>query len=130
MRDRACKRAALSYDKIMEVTPREIRLYITSDGRIPFKEWFDSLRDRKARVRIKLRLDRVEQGNLGDCRSVGAGIFELRIDYGPGYRVYFGQIGSTIVLILYGGDKSTQEQDISKARDYWREYEERENADQ
>ncbi|MBD1835538.1 type II toxin-antitoxin system RelE/ParE family toxin [Cyanobacteria bacterium FACHB-472] len=114
----------------MEVTPREIRLYITSDGRIPFKEWFDSLQDRKARVRIKLRLDRVEQGNLGDCRSLGAGVFELRIDYGPGYRVYFGQIGSTIVLIFYGGDKSTQEQDISKARDYWREYEERENADQ
>jgi putative addiction module killer protein len=107
----------------MEAQPRQIERYVTPDGRIPFSEWLDSLRDRRARVRIKLRLDRIEQGNLGDYRSVGEGVYELRINYGPGYRVYFGQVGSTVVLLLCGGDKSTQEQDIRKAQEYWEEYE-------
>lgn len=75
----------------MEVQPREIQRYITSDGRVPFTEWLDSMRDLKARVRIELRIDRASQGNLGDYRSIGEGVFEFRIDYGPGYRVYFGQ---------------------------------------
>lgn len=70
-----------------------------------------------------MRLDRIEQGNLEDYRSVGEGIYELRINYGPGYRVYFGQVGSTVVLLLCGGDKSTQEQDIRKAQEYWEDYE-------
>ena len=107
----------------MEAQPRQIERYVTPDGRIPFSEWLDSLRDRRARVRIKLRLDRIEQGNLGDYRSVGEGVYELRINYGPGYRVCFGQVGSTVVLLLCGGDKSTQEQDIRKAQEYWEEYE-------
>lgn len=88
-----------SYSKIMEVQPRDIQRYVTPDGRIPFDEWFDSLRDRKARNKIKARLDRAEQGNLGDCRSIGEGVFELRIDFGPGYRIYFGQVGTIIVLL-------------------------------
>jgi putative addiction module killer protein len=75
-----------------------------------------------------LRLDRVKLGNLGDYRSVGEGVFEFRIDYVPGYRIYFGQVGLTIVLLLCGGDKSTQEQDIRKAKEYWADYERRENA--
>lgn len=114
----------------MEAQPRQIRRYITPDGTIPFTEWLDSLRDSKARAKIKLRLDRVEQGNLGDYRSVGEGVCELKIDYGPGYRVYFGQVGTTIVLLLCGRDKSTQQRDIHKAQEYWKDYEERENADQ
>lgn len=118
------------YDQIMEVQPREIRRYITPDGRVPFAEWLDSLRDRKARLKIKLRLDRVEKGNLGDCRSVGKGVFEFRIDYGSGYRVYFGQIGATIILLLCGGDKDTQKQDIGKAKEYWADYERRKNANE
>jgi putative addiction module killer protein len=89
----------------------------------------DSLRDRKAKAKIRERLKRISLGNLGDYRSVGEGVFELRIDYGSGYRVYFGQIGSTIVLLLLGGDKSTQERDIRQAKEYWAEYEESENAD-
>ena len=67
---------------------------------------------------------------MGDYRSVGEGVYELRIDYGPGYRVYFGQVGTTIVLLLCGGDKSTQAADIRKAKEYWTDYEKRENADQ
>ena len=112
----------------MEVQPREIRRYATAEGRVPFGEWLDSLRDRNVRVRIKSRLDRVEQGNLGDFKSVGQGVFELRINYGSGYRLYFGQVGLTIVVILIAGDKSTQEQDIRQAIEYWTDYEKRENA--
>src|SRR6478672_5635829 len=117
------------YDKIIEVQPREIRRYATAEGRVPFGEWLDSLRDRNVRVRIKSRLDRVEQGNLGDFKSVGQGVFELRINYGPGYRLYFGQVGLTIVVILIAGDKSTQEQDIRQAIEYWTDYEKRESTD-
>jgi putative addiction module killer protein len=114
----------------VEAQPREIRNYRTVDERIPFEEWLDSLRDRRARAKIRNRLTRVESGNLGDYRSVGEGVFELRIDYASGYRVYFGQIGSTIIVILCGGDKSTQEQDILTAKEYWRDYERRENPNQ
>ncbi len=111
----------------MEAQPKEIRNYLTAEGRSPFQEWLDSLRDIKARVRIEKRLERVALGNLGDYRSVGEGVCELKIDYGSGYRVYFGQVGLTIVLLLCGGDKSTQEQDIIKAKEYWRDYERSEN---
>ena len=112
----------------MEVQPREIQRYITSDGRVPVTEWLDSMRDLKARVRIELRIDRASQGNLGDYRSVGEGVFEFRIDYGPGYRVYFGQSGLSIILILCGGDKSTQNRDINKAKEYWADYEKRKDT--
>jgi putative addiction module killer protein len=112
----------------MEVQPREIRNYLTADGRNPFYEWFDSLRDKKAKAKIRARLDRVEDGNLGDYKSVGEGVFELRIDFGPGYRIYFGQDGATIILLLCGGNKSTQEADIYKAKEYWEDYRSRDNA--
>lgn len=112
----------------MEVQPKEIRNYLTADGRSPYDEWLDSLRDRRAKAKIRARLDRVEDGNLGDRKSVGEGVFELRIDYGPGYRIYFGQEGSTIILLLCGGDKSTQAQDIQKAQEYWEDYRSRNDA--
>jgi putative addiction module killer protein len=111
----------------VEAQPREIQNYLTAEGRSPFEEWLSSLRDTRVRSTIRNRLKRVEAGNLGDYRSVGEEVFELKIDYGPGYRVYFGQIRSTIVLLLCGGDKSTQEQDIVRAREYWRDYERSEN---
>ena len=113
---------AIECDKIMEVQPREIRRYIRSDGRIPFLEWYYALRDGKAQVKVDARLERVSLGNFGDYKSVGDGVCELRINYGPGYRIYFKQIGATIVLLLCSGDKSTQEQDIEKAKEYWRDY--------
>ena len=112
----------------MEVHPKEIRNYYTAEGKSPFEEWLNSLQDIKAVSKIDQRLKRVRLGNLGDYKSVGKGVYELRIDYGPGYRVYFRKIGLTIVLLLCGGDKSTQEQDIRKAQEYWRNYEERESA--
>ncbi|MFB2838873.1 MULTISPECIES: type II toxin-antitoxin system RelE/ParE family toxin [Floridanema] len=106
----------------MEAQPREIQRYVTPDGKIPFTEWLNSLRDIKAQIKIRGRLERVALGNLGDYRSVGEGVFELRINYGPGYRIYFGQVGSIIILLLCGGDKSTQDQDINTAKEYWAEY--------
>lgn len=71
---------------------------------------------------IRARLDRVEAGNLGDVRAVGKGVCELRIDYGSGYRVYFGQLGTTVILLLCGGDKSSQNEDIRQAIEYWTDY--------
>ena len=112
----------------MEARPREIQSYITEDGKNPFVDWLDSLRDIKAIARIDKRIKRVSLGNLGDCKSIGGGIYELRIDYGPGYRVYFGQLGLTIILLLLGGDKTTQEQDINKAQQYWKDHENRQNS--
>lgn len=112
----------------MEAQPKEIQLYTTLDDKIPFEDWLNSLRDSQARAKIKIRLDRVEEGNFGDCKSVGQGVFELRINYGQGYRVYFGQVGITIVILLCGGDKSTQEKDIRKAQEYWQDYKKRENV--
>ncbi len=108
--------------------PREVQRYTKLDGKIPFDEWFNSLRHIKAKYRIELRINRLELGNLGDYRSVGEGVCELKIDYGPGYRVYFGQIGTTIVLLLCGGDKSTQDRDIGKAIEYWIDYRSHNNA--
>ncbi|WP_413171581.1 type II toxin-antitoxin system RelE/ParE family toxin [Anabaena azotica] len=114
----------------MEAQPREIQNYITPTGKSPFAEWLNSLRDRTARAKIRSRLKRVESGNLGNYRAVGEGVCELKIDYGSGYRIYFGQIGSKIILLLCGGDKSTQEQDILTAKEYWRDYDKSENSNE
>ena len=104
--------------------PREIETYRTQNGREPFMEWFNTIRDTRAQTRIRGRLDRVAVGNFGDCQSVGSGVFELRLNFGPGYRIYFGEVDRTIVLLLCGGDKSTQTRDIQRAKTYWLEYKE------
>ena len=106
----------------MEASPRELMSYQTSSGKIPFQDWLSNLRDAKGRALIEIRLDRLEYGNFGDCKPVGEGVLELRIRFGPGYRVYFAEDGSKIVLLLIGRDKSTQAYDIKTARGYWREY--------
>ena len=80
------------------------------------------MRDVNAQAKIISRLNRIVDGNLGDYRSVGEGVCELKINYGPGYRIYFGQIGMTIVILICGGDKSTQDQDIRQAKEYWTDY--------
>lgn len=103
----------------MKTLPIEIREYITAEGKIPFREWLRSLRDNKAKAKVTIRINRVRLGNLGDTKGVGNGVHELRIKYGPGYRVYYGHEGKQIVLLLCGGDKSTQKKDIKLAHAYW-----------
>lgn len=106
----------------------EIRQYQTVDGRTPVAEWLDGLRDSVARARIVARLDRLSAGLRGDWKSVGAGVSELRIDHGPGYRVYYAQEGDTVVLLLCGGSKRTQAKDIERAHAYWKDYKARSRA--
>jgi putative addiction module killer protein len=100
----------------------EIRRYQTASGKIPFKDWLDGLRDERAQARIVARLDRLQDGLFGDWRSVGSGVYELRIDHGPGCRIYLGQEGKTLVLLLCGGNKRTQTSDIEKAHGYWKDH--------
>lgn len=101
---------------------RELVEYETADGRCPFREWLDGFKDRSARVRIRSRLLRLQTGNFGDAKAVGGGVQELRIHFGPGFRVYFGLDGERIVVLLMGGDKSTQTEDIRKAQAFWADY--------
>jgi putative addiction module killer protein len=89
-----------------------------------FAEWFGGLKDRRAKARIQARIDRMEMGNFGDASPVGEGVSELRIFYGPGYRVYFIQRTSVVVILLSGGDKSSQQSDIAKAKKIARQLEE------
>ena len=109
----------------METFPYTISYYLTKTGKKPFKEWLDGLKDIMARQKVRIRLDRVRLGNLGKNRSVGEGIYELKVDYGPGYRVYYGLEGKTVVLLLLGGDKSTQKKDIAQVKMYWEDYKRR-----
>jgi putative addiction module killer protein len=106
----------------MEATPKEAYLYQTASGQCPFEEWLESLRDRKGAAKIRVRIARARVGNLGSCNTVGQGILEFKIDFGPGYRVYFGEIGKTIIILLCGGGKSTQAKDIALAHKYWVDY--------
>lgn len=103
-------------------TPVDVQEYIAEDGRNHFEDWLLGLRDSEARARLRARVNRVRLGNFGDCRGVGSGVHELRIDYGPGYRIYFGRRGNSVVILLCGGDKRTQVRDIEMARTLWQEY--------
>jgi putative addiction module killer protein len=106
----------------MTAHKKELILYETADGAVPFEDWLLNLRDCKARAVIRARPDRLETGNAGKCESLGEGIFELKIYFGPGYRVYFGNDGLVLIILLCGGDKSSQRADIDKARKYWTDY--------
>ncbi len=100
----------------------EIRIFRQKDGKVPFELWMNQLRDKRAKVKILIRLDRVVLGNLGDIKPVGEGVSELRIDEGKGYRVYFGRQGNKVIILLCGGDKSSQQRDIKQAKKYWSEF--------
>lgn len=106
----------------METTERIIYEYVTDDGRNHFREWFDTLSTVQAQIKIDVRIGRIRLGNFGDAKSVGKGVYELRIDFGPGYRIYYGLEGSNIVLLLCAGDKSSQKKDIKKAHAFWQDH--------
>lgn len=103
----------------------ELCQYSTQDGRLPFNDWLEGLRDKTAQARLRFRLRQLERGNFGDCKAVGDGVTELRIHVGAGYRVYCGRHGNLIVVLLCGGEKRTQSDDIAKAKSMWRDWKER-----
>jgi putative addiction module killer protein len=111
--------------KIQIATYKEVRYYKDEKGKEPFVEWLNSLRDKVIKTRILRRIDRLRLGNYGDYKLVAEGVYELRLFFGNGYRIYFGEIGNTtVVLLLCGGNKKTQQKDIKRAEKYWRQYNE------
>ena len=102
----------------------QIRYYMTADSRRPFAEWFAEL-DAVTRAIVARAIARMEQGNLSNAKSIGRGVLEYRVDSGPGYRVYFGRDGETLIILLIGGSKKRQQRDIETAWSYWRDYKER-----
>ena len=102
----------------------EIREYINDRGRSPFGRWFDGL-DARAAARVRTALARMEAGNLSNVRGVSSGVLECRINVGPGYRVFFGRDGDTLIVLLGGGTKARQQRDIEDARQLWQEYKRR-----
>jgi putative addiction module killer protein len=103
----------------------EIRHYVTATGADPFQKWLDNLKDLQGRVGILRRIDRLLRGNFGDHKFCHDGVWELRIDFGPGYRVYYAQADKTLILLLCGGSKRTQSSDITNAVRYWQDHQRR-----
>jgi len=99
--------------------------YRTSTGKVPYLDWLQHLRDKTGRAAVIRRILRIELGDLGDHKRVGGGVSELRVDVGPGYRVYFGIRENTVVVLLTAGDKRSQERDIARAKTYWSDYQQR-----
>jgi putative addiction module killer protein len=106
----------------VEPVPREVRLYADAKGRSPFETWLNGLRDLKARAIIRERIARLMLGNFGDAKAIGEGVFEMRVAFGPGYRIYYAEDGKRIVVLLCGGTKGSQAADISQAKVCWHEY--------
>ncbi len=102
----------------------ELRYYLASDGKSPFEQWFTEL-DAAAAAKVSVALARLEQGNLSNAKGVGEGVLEYRIDWGPGYRVYFGRDGEVLVILLTGGTKKRQQRDIDTAKALWSDYKRR-----
>jgi len=105
----------------------EIRYYVAASGPEPFAEWFAAL-DAVARAKVTRAIARMEQGNFSNAKGVGEGVLEYRIDFGPGYRIYFGRDGNTLVILLIGGTKKRQQRDIDAAQAYWRDYKQSKRA--
>ena len=105
-----------------EPTEKQLFIIAEDNGFSAFVHWYQSLIDLTVRARIRARLVRVQAGNLGDCESLGSGVHELRMFFGPGYRVYFALRGDAIVILLYGGDKASQKKDVKEAKKIWRDF--------
>lgn len=109
---------------MLELNQKRILYYKNQNGETPFLSWLESLRDQVAKAKVRVRLDRLRFGHYGDHHFIGNGIQELRIHYGPGYRIYFAEYDSNIVLLLTGGDKGNQKRDIKRVQKYWQDYKE------
>jgi putative addiction module killer protein len=111
----------------VEVRERRVLSYKTTGSSFPYREWRNSLSDEDTELAADVRITRLSVGNFGDSRPIGGGAFESRIDFGPGYRIYYGIDGDEVIL-LCGGDKSTQAADIFRAKGYWKDYKRRNRA--
>ena len=107
------------------ISVQQIRHYIDKNGCDPFAEWRAQVTDTRARIAVDRRIMRMELGNFGDHKSLREGVWELRIDVGSGYRVYYAKNDSTVILLLFGGDKRKQSADIDRACAYWRDWQQR-----
>ena len=103
--------------------------YLDERGASPFGQWFSALKDDAGAAKIAAVLNRMSRGNFGDVKTVGAGVFERRIDFGPGYRIYFGRDGDTLVVLLAGGTKKRQAQDVADAKQRWKDYKQRKKSE-
>jgi putative addiction module killer protein len=104
------------------ISDKTVKIYQDSSGKEPYRIWIRTFTDMTTKARIQQRIRRLEMGNFGDCKFVGLGVWELRLDFGPGYRVYYAEEGNKIIILLCGGNKKTQQRDIEKAQFYWQEY--------
>lgn len=109
-----------------ETQPKIILIYTDKYGNEPYTDWVSGLKNKKAAQRIRLRVRRLENGAYGDCEPVGEGVSELRLFFGPGYRVYFAEPEENVIVLLCAGDKGTQKRDIKNAKSYWQEYQKNE----
>lgn len=107
---------------MVETTEKEIEFYITPEGKIPFNEWYESLKDKRGREEVKRRLNRAIQGNFGDHKILVEGLYEMRITYGRAYRIYYTEKDKRIIVLLCAGYKSTQSEDVEKAKQYLKDY--------
>ena len=105
--------------------PRRVEDYITPDGKDILQDWFDGLNDQRAKILIDKTIAKIRLGNLGDHKSVGEGVQEIRLDHGPGYRIYFAEHGNTLVILLGGSTKKRQSQAVAQAKRFWEDWKER-----
>lgn len=104
-----------------ELQQKMVVVYVDANGNEPFTDWLAGLRDQKTKERIRVRIRRLESGLYGDCAPVGEGVLELRLFFGPGYRIYFGEDEGQLVILLCGGDKGSQNRHIRTAKAYWKD---------
>ena len=107
------------------VTPRTVENYVTQSGVDVFQAWLDGLKDTRAQILVDKTIAKIRLGNLGDHKSIGEGVQEIRLDYGPGYRLYFAEHGNTLIILLCGGTKKRQQDDITQAKLFWNDWKER-----
>jgi putative addiction module killer protein len=109
---------------VLPIEVAELRYYVATDGKSPFEIWFAEL-EAAAAAKVSVALARLEQGNVSNAKGVGEGVLEYRIDWGPGYRIYFGRDGDTLVILLTGGTKKRQQRDVGTAKALWADYKRR-----
>lgn len=123
-----CRQSLTMVSHVLPLAMVEVREYLDRDGRSPFAVWSDHL-NREAAAKVAAALARIQQGNLSNAKGVGAGVYEYRIDFGPGYRIYFGKDGDCLVILVGGGTKKRQQEDIVTALARWQDYKQRKGTE-